>query len=156
MINFKKIIAGKIAKAINLKEEEIQEYLEIPPNSEMGDYAFPCFRLAKTLKKSPPEIATEIKEKIEFGAEIADIKNAGGYLNFYVDKMLLVKGVLTEIDEKQEKYGSSTIGNGQTILVEYSSPNIAKPFHIGHLRNTIIGRKFVQNLSIFGLSRHWN
>ena len=105
----------------------------------MGDYAFPCFRLAKTLKKSPQEIATEIKEKIEFGAEITDIKNAGGYLNFYVDKVLLAQTVLTEIDEEQEKYGSSSIGNGQTILVEYSSPNIAKPFHIGHLRNTIIG-----------------
>lgn len=139
MINFKKIIAGKIAKAINLKEEEIQEYLEIPPNPEMGDYAFPCFRLAKTLKKSPQEIATEIKEKLEFGAEIADVKNAGGYLNFYMNKVLLAQTVLTEINEKQEKYGSSTIGNGQTILVEYSSPNIAKPFHIGHLRNTIIG-----------------
>lgn len=139
MINFKKIIAEKIAKAVDLGREEIQGYLEIPPNPEMGDYAFPCFRLAKTLKKSPQEIATEIKEKIEFGAEITDIKNAGGYLNFYVDKVLLAQTVLTEIDEKQEKYGSSSIGNGQTILVEYSSPNIAKPFHIGHLRNTIIG-----------------
>lgn len=139
MINFKKIIAGKIAKAVNLKEEEIQEYLEIPPNPEMGDYAFPCFRLAKILKKAPQEIANEIKEKIELGIEIADVKNAGGYLNFYMNKVLLAQTVLTEINEKQEKYGSSTIGNGQTILVEYSSPNIAKPFHIGHLRNTIIG-----------------
>lgn len=150
MINFKKIIAEKIAKAVDLEPKEIQEYLEIPPNPEMGDYAFPCFRLAKTLKKSPPEIATEIKEKIEFGAEIADIKNAGGYLNFYVDKMLLVKTVLTEIDEKQEKYGSSTIGNGQTILVEYSSPNIAKPFHIGHLRNTIIGSSLYKIYQFLG------
>ncbi len=139
MINFKKIIAGKIAKAVNLKEEEIQEYLEIPPNPEMGDYAFPCFRLAKILKKAPQEIANEIKEKIELGIEITDVKNAGGYLNFYMNKVLLAQTVLTEINEKQEKYGSSTIGNGQTILVEYSSPNIAKPFHIGHLRNTIIG-----------------
>lgn len=139
MINFKKIIAGKIAEAVNLKEEEIQEHLEMPPNPEMGDYAFPCFRLAKILKKSPQEIANQIKEKIELGIEITDIKNEGGYLNFYMNKVLLAQTVLTEIDEKQEKYGSSTIGNGQTILVEYSSPNIAKPFHIGHLRNTIIG-----------------
>ncbi len=150
MINFKKIIAEKIAKAVNLEIKEIQEYLEIPPNPEMGDYAFPCFRLAKILKKSPQEIANEIKGKVELGTEITDVKNEGGYLNFYINKVLLAKTVLTEIDEKQEKYGSSTMGKGQTILVEYSSPNIAKPFHIGHLRNTIIGSSLYKIYQFLG------
>ena len=139
MINFKKIIADKIAKTVDLSLEEIENYIEVPPNPEMGDYAFPCFRLAKTLKKSPQEIAAQIKEKMECGQEMQEVKIAGGYLNFFIKPLILVENVLKEIDEKQDKYGSSECGNGKNILVEYSSPNIAKPFHIGHLLNTIIG-----------------
>lgn len=150
MINFKEIIAKKIAKVVNLEEQEIQEYLETPPNQEMGDYSFPCFKLAKSLKKSPPEIASDILEKLETGEEIAKVKMVGGYLNFYIDKTLLVKSVLTEIDEKQENYGASQMGNGKNIVVEYSSPNIAKPFHIGHLRNTVIGNSLYKIYQFLG------
>jgi len=150
MINFKKIIGEKIAKTINLDLSEIEEYIEIPPNSDMGDYAFPCFRLAKTLRKSPQDIATEIKEKIECGDEIIEVKTIGGYLNFYINKVILIEDVLKQIDEKQELYGSSDIGNGQNIVVEYSSPNIAKPFHIGHLRNTIIGSSLYKIYKFLG------
>ncbi len=150
MINFKEIIAKKIAKVVNLEEQEIQEYIEIPPNQEMGDYSFPCFKLAKSLKKSPPEIASNILEKLENGEEITEVKMVGGYLNFYIDKTLLVKSVLTEIDEKQENYGASKIGNGKNIVVEYSSPNIAKPFHIGHLRNTVIGNSLYKIYQFLG------
>ncbi len=150
MINFREIIAKKIAKVVNLEEQEIQEYIEIPPNQEMGDYSFPCFKLAKSLKKSPPEIASNILEKLENGEEITEVKMVGGYLNFYIDKTLLVKSVLTEIDEKQENYGASKIGNGKNIVVEYSSPNIAKPFHIGHLRNTVIGNSLYKIYQFLG------
>ena len=150
MVNFKKIIAEKIAKVAELNIEEIESYIEIPPNQEMGDYAFPCFKLAKTLRKSPPEIASDLKEKIEVGDEIASVEIAGGYLNFKVNSLLLVQTVLTEIDEKQENYGSSEIGNGKNIIVEYSSPNIAKPFHIGHLRNTIIGSSLYKIYQFLG------
>lgn len=150
MINFKKIIAEKIAKVVDLKTEEIQEYIEIPPNSEMGDYSFPCFKLAKTLKKSPPEIANQIQPKIDCGNEITQIKIVGGYLNFYINSTILVQTVLTEIDQKQEKYGASDEGNGKNIIVEYSSPNIAKPFHIGHLRNTIIGSSLYKIYQFLG------
>ena len=150
MINFKQIISEKIAKVVDLEENEIKEYIEIPPNSEMGDYAFPCFKLARILRKSPQDIANEIGEKIELGDEIAEIKISGGYINFYINKVILVKNVLTEIDEKQEKYGSSNIGNGKNIIVEYSSPNIAKPFHIGHLRNTIIGNSLYKIYKFLG------
>ena len=142
MIDFKKIIAEKICNAINLddiNEENIYKYIEIPPNKDMGDYAFPCFNLAKTLRKAPPIIANEIKEKIELDDNIENVQVVGGYLNFYINKLKLSEIVLNEINDKGVNFGSSSLGQGKNIIVEYSSPNIAKPFHIGHLKTTVIG-----------------
>ena len=144
MLNFKEIIAEKIADVTKINEDEIKSYIEIPKDSKNGDYAFPCFRLAKELKKAPPIIANEIKEKLdEILSENQDeiiekIEIAGGYLNFFINKNILVSEVLKEISSNEE-YGKSELGNGKNIIVEYSAPNIAKPFHIGHLRTTLIG-----------------
>jgi len=140
MTNFKNIIAEKIAKQIDMDAKTIEGYIEVPTNKAMGDYSFPCFKLAKELRKAPQMIATELKEKVEIDEKIIEkVEVVNGYLNFFVNPVLLVKTVLEEIDNKKECYGSSNIGAGKNIVIDYSSPNIAKPFHIGHLRSTVIG-----------------
>ncbi len=150
MIQFKKEIAKEISKATEIEQNEIEGYIEIPKDQNNGDYAFPCFRLAKTLKKAPQAIAEEIKEKIEIDNNIIEkIEVLGGYINFYINKKLLAKEVLEEISNKEE-YGKSEIGKGKNIIVEYSSPNIAKPFHIGHLRTTLIGNSLYRIYKYLG------
>lgn len=138
MVDFKKEIAKEIAKATNLNENEIYGYIEVPKNTDNGDYAFPCFNLAKTLKKAPQAIAEEILDKLNFESDIiVNIEVAGGYLNFYINKNIFIAETLQKISKTEP--GKSNIGEGKTVLIDYSAPNIAKPFHIGHLKTTVIG-----------------
>ena len=136
----------KIAIATCLKEkiedltlEEITALIEVPPNKEMGDYAFPCFRLAKVFRKAPNMIAAELAEGIKAKDGISKVMPMGGYVNFFVNKSQLAESVIKDVLTKKEKYGHSDLGQDKAVVIDFSSPNIAKPFHIGHIRTTVIG-----------------
>lgn len=148
-MDYKNIVAERIKENTELEVDLIEKLIEIPPKKEMGDYAFPCFQLAKTFRKAPNLIAEELKEKInKEGFE--KVVTVGPYVNFFVDKTVLIKDVLEKVLSEKEKYGSSKVGEGKNIVVEYSSPNIAKPFHIGHLFTTAIGNALYKILSFEG------
>lgn len=140
MIDFKKEVVNSILEIDSgLDKEEIESLIEIPPSYNMGDYAFACFRLAKTFRKAPNLIAEELANKLDGGDYFEKIENVGPYINFFINKTKLAETVIDNIKTKGEKFGSTNIGQGRKALVEFSSPNIAKPFHIGHIRSTVIG-----------------
>ncbi|MDF2654963.1 MAG: arginine--tRNA ligase [Bacillota bacterium] len=151
MINFKEKIAGVLAEAIEgLAQEEIKDMLEIPADSKMGDYAFPCFKLAKVMRKAPPMIAQGIAEKLQGNELFAKVESVNAYVNMFLSRDVFVKELVSGVAADQDRYGSSDVGQNRKVIVEFSSPNIAKPFHIGHIRSTVIGNSIYKIYDFLG------
>ncbi len=137
-MDYKRYIAEKL-QVEGLSAEEIAESIAIPPDSSMGDFALPCFRFAKVMRKSPVMIAEELAKTYPCDGVVGGVSAVNGYLNFKINKTGLVKDVLARIEKEGERYGASDLGAGKTVCIDYSSVNIAKPFHIGHLSTTVLG-----------------
>ena len=148
-LDYKLVIAGKIGEILDVETDRLVGLMEVPPRPEMGDYAFPCFQLAKTLRKAPNAIATELKEKLDI-PEVERIETLGPYLNFFLKKGIFTEGIITAVLEEKENYGSRNTGEGKNVVVEFSSPNIAKPFHVGHLFSTVVGSSLDKIFSFEG------
>lgn len=148
-MDYKKHIAQKIA-AEGLSEKDIYAAIALPPNSEMGDYALPCFKFAKVLRKSPALIAQDIAANYPADEVIERAEAVNGYVNFTVNKSALARETIDEVLAKGERYGASGEGAGKTICIDYSSVNIAKPFHIGHLSTTAIGGALYKIFNFLG------
>ena len=143
-MDFKKYVTEKLVSLTNLDENTVSGSLETPPDEKLGDLAFPCFPLAKVLRKAPPMIAAELAKEFENDEMIESVKAVGGYLNFFFNRTLYITEVINGIQSSPENWGKSDMGSGKTVLVEYSSPNIAKPFHIGHLFSTAVGNSLAR------------
>ncbi len=137
-MDYKRYIAENL-QIEGVSAEEIAESVAVPPDTAMGDYALPCFKFAKVLRKSPVAIAESLKDGFPVGGAISEVSAVNGYLNFKIDRKGLAEETLGRIFREKENYGSSDLGEGKTVCIDYSSVNIAKPFHIGHLSTTVLG-----------------
>lgn len=147
-MDYRKCIADTLAPLTGLSAGEIMGLMETPPDPKMGDVAFPCFKLAKTLRKAPPLIAKDIAAQILLPEGIEKAEPAGGYVNFTVSRAAQAKAVMERIRNEGERYGGSDEGQGRHICIDYSSVNICKPLHIGHLPSTVLGN------SLYRIYRH--
>ena len=151
LIDYKSKIAELIAENLeDLSVEEVREMIEVPGKADMGDYAFPCFKLAKILRKAPNMIAGDIKNAIEANDIFERVEQVNAYVNMFLSKEIFIKQVLGDALAKGERYGFRDLSKGKKVTIDYSSPNIAKPFHIGHLRSTGIGNSIYKIYNSLG------
>ena len=148
-MDYKKYIADKINVA-GVGSDEIASSITLPPNSQMGDYALPCFKFAKVLRKSPVAIAEALAADIISDDVISEVTAVNGYVNFRINKDGLSREVIQKISDEWQNYGGSSVGAGKTVCIDYSSVNIAKPFHIGHLSTTVIGSSLYKIYTFLG------
>lgn len=148
-MDYRSYIAERIP-VDGISREEIAESIAVPPDSAMGDFALPCFKFAKVLRKSPAMIAEDLKEKYPVDHVVSEVLAVNGYLNFKINKSALAREVLEKIGAEGERYGAENIGNGRVICLDYSSVNIAKPFHIGHLSTTVLGGALYRIFNFLG------
>ncbi|MBQ8375182.1 MAG: arginine--tRNA ligase [Clostridia bacterium] len=148
-MDYKKYIAEKL-QVEGVSSEEIYQAIALPPNTEMGDYALPCFKFAKVLRKSPVMIAESLKESFVTDEVVSEVSAVNGYLNFKINKGGFVSATLDKIFAEGDRFGASTVGAGKTVCIDYSSINIAKPFHIGHLSTTVLGGALYRILNFLG------
>ena len=148
-MDYKKYIADKINVA-GVGSDEIASSITLPPNSQMGDYALPCFKFAKVLRKSPVAIAEALAADIIPDDVISEVTAVNGYVNFRINKDGLSREVIQKISDEWQNYGGSSVGAGKTVCIDYSSVNIAKPFHIGHLSTTVIGSSLYKIFKFLG------
>ncbi len=151
MIDFKKEIAALVAvQAEGISAGELIEAMEIPKYSDMGDFSLPCFKMAKQFRKAPKVIAEELAGKLQDNPMFDKVDALNGYLNFYLSKKMFAQTVIEEVTGMKDTFGNSTLGNGRNVIVEFSSPNIAKPFHMGHIRSTVIGNSLYRIYKALG------
>ncbi|MCY3761032.1 MAG: arginine--tRNA ligase [Gemmatimonadetes bacterium] len=138
---FTEEILERTAQATGLEPEALRGLLSVPPSEEMGDYAIPCFTLAKQLRRNPAQIAGEVASRLSGAASdrIEGVEAAGGYVNFKLNRTAFIRHTLGDIDAMGDRYGSGAQGKGKTLAIDFGAPNLAKPFGIQHLRSTAIG-----------------
>lgn len=146
----KHLLAAALGEKLDMEANELAEWFETPPSDDLGDYAFPCFRLAKTMRKAPNIIAAELANTVELPAGFSHLQAVGGYVNFFVNKADYAKSVLLNVLQEGDRFGSSDMGGKRNVCIDYSSINIAKPFHIGHLSTTALGHALYRIYNFLG------
>lgn len=149
-MNFKEHIIDKLTELTGLEHDAVEKAVETPPDEKMGDLAFPCFPLAKVLRKAPPLIAQDLASQLSSDELIEKVDAVGGYLNFFFNRAAFIENTVSAVEKAGYDFGKLTVGDNKTVLVEYSSPNIAKPFHIGHLFSTAIGNSLARIYKFLG------